>query len=174
MNNLEIRIATQDDATPISHLGKITFTETFGHLFRNPNDLHQYLETTFSETKIKASLCKATNVFWLAFIDGQAVGYSKLKLNSPTSFVETTVICQLQKIYVLKEFISLKIGRELQKQLLLKAKELDYEYIWLSVLNSNERAIQFYKKNGFDIIGNHDFTIGEEHFDFFAMGKKLI
>jgi len=97
-----------------------------------------------------------------------------LKLDSRSSFIDATSVCQLQKIYVLKEFISLKIGRELQKQLLLKAKVLRYEYIWLSVLNSNERAIQFYKKNGFDVIGNHNFTIGKEHFDFFAMSKKLL
>jgi len=174
MSTIEIRIATKSDTAHISHLGKITFTETFGHLFRDPKDLQDYLETTFSASKIAASFHKSTNVFWVAFAEAKPVGYAKLKLDSRSSFIDATSVCQLQKIYVLKEFISLKIGRELQKQLLLKAKVLRYEYIWLSVLNSNERAIQFYKKNGFDVIGNHNFTIGKEHFDFFAMSKKLL
>ncbi|WP_299684903.1 GNAT family N-acetyltransferase [uncultured Dokdonia sp.] len=174
MKNIEIRTATQDDAIHISILGKITFTETFGHLFKDPSDLQHYLETTFSVTKIDAGLRKMTAIFWLAFANGQPVGYAKLKLNSTTSFTHFKAVCQLQKIYVKKDFLSFKIGHKLQDQLLLKATELHYNYIWLSVLNSNERAIRFYKKNGFDIIGNHDFTIGKEHFDFFAMGKKLM
>ena len=174
MRKAKIRIATVDDATHISALGKITFSETFGHLFTDKQDLHHYVETTFSVPKIRSGLHKSSNVFWIAFVNEKPVGYAKLKLDSPTEFVDTTSVCQLQKIYVLKEFLSLKIGLELQEQLLLKAKELSYEYIWLSVLNSNDRAIRFYKKNGFDLIGNHDFTIGQEHFDFFAMGKSLI
>jgi ribosomal protein S18 acetylase RimI-like enzyme len=38
---------------------------------------------------------------------------------------------------------------------------------------SNERAINFYKKTGFEKIGNHDFQIGKENFEFIAMQKKL-
>ena len=51
--------------------------------------------------------------------------------------------CQLQKIYVLKDFLSLKIGFELQNRLITKAKDDGFERIWLSVLESNERAIRF-------------------------------
>ena len=74
---------------------------------------------------------------------------------------------------MLKDFLSMKIGLELQNLLLEKAKELEFEKIWLSVLNSNERALNFYKKNGFEKIGNHDFQIGKENFDFMAMEKEL-
>ena len=67
----------------------------------------------------------------------------------------------------------MKIGFELQDHLLKKAKELNFNKVWLSVLNSNERAINFYKKNRFEKIGNHDFQIGKENFEFIAMQKKL-
>jgi ribosomal protein S18 acetylase RimI-like enzyme len=66
-----------------------------------------------------------------------------------------------------------EIGFGLQDLLLKKAKELNFNKIWLSVLNSNERAINFYKKNGFEKIGNHDFQIGKENFEFIAMKKKF-
>ena len=67
----------------------------------------------------------------------------------------------------------MKIGLELQRSLLEKAKELRFTEIWLSVLNSNDRAIGFYKKSGFEEIGNHDFQIGKENFEFVAMGRQL-
>lgn len=170
---VEIRIATQDDAALIALLGRITFHETFGHLFRNREDLLDYYDSTFSVDKIESSIGKPNNVYWIAFIDRLAVGYAKLKLHSTSEFISEHTVCQLQKIYVLKDFLSMKIGHALQKLLLEKAKEKGFSHIWLSVLNSNERAINFYIKNGFMKIGNHDFSIGDENFDFIAMSKPL-
>tara|TARA_R110001583_G_scaffold412_2_gene3832 strand:+ start:75062 stop:75598 length:537 start_codon:yes stop_codon:yes gene_type:complete len=170
---IEIRIATKNDAGYIALLGRITFTETFGHLFRNEQDLLNYYNSTFSVDKIENSFSKPNNVYWIAFVDRLAVGYAKLKLNSQSEFISDSNVCQLQKIYVLKNFLSMKIGFELQNLLLKKAKENGFRKIWLSVLNSNERAINFYIKNKFSEIGNHNFQIGKEHFEFIAMSKQL-
>ena len=173
MNNIEIRLANKEDAQFIALLGRITFTETFGHFFRDKQDLLHYYNSTFSVEKIENGITKPNNVFWIAFENRLPVGYAKLKLNSKSEFIDSESTCQLQKIYVLKDFLSMKIGFELQNRLLEKAKELEFKEIWLSVLNANERAISFYKKNGFEKIGNHDFQIGKENFEFIAM-KKII
>ena len=173
MNNLEIRLANKEDAQFIALLGRVTFTETFGHLFQDKQDLLNYFDHTFAVDKIEKSIAKLDNVFWIAFVNRLPVGYAKLKLHSESAFIQSESICQLQKIYVLKDFLSMKIGLELQRRLLEKAKELQFEKIWLSVLISNERAINFYQKNGFVKVGNHDFQIGKEDFEFIAMGKSL-
>jgi len=57
--------------------------------------------------------------------------------------------------------------------LLARAKEEHKKNIWLSVLNSNQRAIGFYIKNGFHEVGTHDFQIGKEGFEFIVMRKEL-
>ena len=168
-----IRKATSQDAATIAFLGKTTFGETFGHLFGDPNDLLDYYERTFSEKKIEQSLQKEQNLYWLALVNDLPVGYAKLKLNSPSKFLEHSNVCQLQKIYVLKDYLSLKIGLQLQQELINEAKSSGSSHIWLSVLKENERAIQFYLKNGFEKIGDHDFSIGQEDFDFMAMARKL-
>ena len=173
MHKIKTRLADKKDAEYIALLARITFTETFDHFFRDRQDLLNYYDSTFSVEKIERSISKSNNIYWISFIDRLPVGYAKLKLNSKSEFIESENICQLQKIYVLKDFLSMKIGLELQNLLLEKAKELEFEKIWLSVLNSNERALNFYKKNGFEKIGNHDFQIGKENFDFMAMEKEL-
>ena len=173
MNTIEIRLAKKEDAPSIALLGRTTFTETFGHFFRDQQDLIEYYNLTFSVQKIEAGIEKPNNVFWIAFANRLPVGYAKLKLNSPSEFVESKDVCQPQKIYVLKDFLSMKIGLGLQDALLKRAKELNFDNVWLSVLDSNERAINFYKKAGFEEIGNHDFQIGKENFEFVAMGKQL-
>lgn len=169
---IQLKAATMDDATYISLLGRFTFTETFGHYFREKTDLENYLEQTFNVSKLRNSLKKTNNVYWLAYSNELPVGYAKLKLNSPSQFINAENVCQLQKIYVLKDFLSQKVGLALQNELLKRAaKEADK--IWLSVLKENERAIRFYLKNGFEPIGDHDFQIGKEHFEFMAMAKSL-
>ena len=173
MNGLEIRLAKKEDAQFIALLGRTTFTETFGHFFRDQKDLIDYYNLTFSVQKIEDGIEKPNNLFWIAFANRLPVGYAKLKLHSNSEFIESKGACQLQKIYVLKDFLSMNIGLELQRSLLEKAKELRFTEIWLSVLNSNDRAIDFYKKSGFEEVGNHDFQIGKENFEFVAMGRQL-
>lgn len=173
MDTVEIRLAQEEDAQFIALLGRVTFTETFGHLFRDQNDLIDYYNKTFSVQKIEDGIRKKNNVFWIAFVNRLPVGYAKLKLHSRSEFIESKDVCQLQKIYVVRDFLSMRIGFELQESLLKKAKELGFSQIWLSVLNSNERAINFYEKTGFEKIGNHDFQIGKENFEFTAMLKTI-
>ncbi len=169
---MQIIEATPSDAVKIALLGRFTFTETFGHYFSDKTDLENYLEQTFNVPKLRNSLVKPNNVYWLAYSNELPVGYAKLKLNSPSQFIDAENVCQLQKIYVLKDFLSQKVGLGLQNELLKRAaKEADK--IWLSVLKENERAIRFYLKNGFESIGDHDFQIGKEHFEFMAMAKSL-
>lgn len=170
---LDIRKATEADASFIALLGRITFNESFGHLFEDQNDLLAYHERTFSVSKIKRSLQKTNNFFWIAFVDGLPVGYTKLKLYSHSEFLDQERVCQLQKIYVLKDFLSNKIGHKLQQALLEEATRKGFDTIWLSVLNENSKAIRFYIRNGFKAIGNHDFQIGKENFQFTAMAKTL-
>ena len=170
---MEIRQANKNDADVIALLGRVTFNETFGHLFSNKNDLREYFDSTFSVNKIERSLSKPNNVYWIAFVERLPVGYAKLKLNSPSQFITGKNVSQLQKIYVLKDFLSMKIGFHLQGLLLNKAKESGSNEIWLSVLKSNERAVNFYLKNGFKQIRDHDFQIGSENFNFIAMSKPL-
>ena len=166
---LKIRKAAIKDAQVIALLGRVTFNETFGHLFRDKNDLLQYHDRTFYVSKLESSLHKKENIFWIAFRDNLPTGYAKLKLNSSSAFIDSDNICQLQKIYVLKDFLSMKIGLKLQEALLTEAQQRNYKSIWLSVLESNDRAISFYRKNDFNKIGNHHFEIGKERFNFQAM-----
>ncbi len=101
------------------------------------------------------------------------MGYAKIQLNSPSEFIESTKSCKLQKIYVLKEYLSQGIGAQLNQLIYDKAISNNSQYIWLSVLKSNEKAVRFYERNLYTITGEHLFSIGKEYFDFWVMSKKL-
>ncbi|MFK7925164.1 MAG: N-acetyltransferase family protein [Bacteroidia bacterium] len=170
---LEIQIARSQDAPIIALLARITFTETFGNLFEDRSDLLEYLDHTFEVSKIEMGIAKPQNLFAIAYVNGLPVGYGKLKYNSPSDFVDVFPLCQLQKLYVLQDFLAQKIGYQLQSFLFAQASENGFDNIWLSVLDSNRRAISFYERNGFEEIGKFQFQIGKEKFDFTALLKAL-
>jgi len=181
MSSLNIRIKKVDNqsAALIALLARVTFTETFGHFFVNKQELQDYYQRTFSVEKLRTSLAKKNNVFWIATVDELPVGYAKLKLNSTSSYSDNKVLldagktCQLQKIYILKDFLAMQIGQALQSTLFNEAQRGGYKNIWLSVLESNSRAINFYTKHGFQRTGEHDFSIGSVDFNFAVMHKVL-
>ncbi|MEZ4919329.1 MAG: GNAT family N-acetyltransferase [Saprospiraceae bacterium] len=171
MEEIVIRKATPDDAALIALLGRTTFGETFRHYFNRPQDLLDYFEEAFSVAKIKSSLSKPTNVFWLAFVNELPVGYAKLKIDSHNEFIKGSKVSQLQKLYVLKDFLNKKIGSTLQEALFQEVRQINSDVLWLSVFNANARAIRFYEKHGFRRVDTYTFEIGQERFQFLVMEK---
>ncbi|OUR93378.1 hypothetical protein A9Q87_05395 [Flavobacteriales bacterium 34_180_T64] len=174
MNALDIRKATINDAEIIALLARVTFRESFGYLFSNQQDLIDYFEHTFSVDKIKNGIQKKNNVFWLALLNELPVGYAKLKKHSTTEFLDQThQISQLQKIYILNDFLGQHIGQQLQDAIFDEVRTLKSTHLWLSVYNGNPKAISFYKRHGFTSIGTHNFSIGKETFEFTVMDKPF-
>lgn len=169
---IEIRRGILQDAAVIVELGRQTFTETFGHLF-TPTALQDYLNATFNEVKIYNSLQKLHNLYFLAYNNDTPLGYIKLKLNSTTPEIQAERPVQLQKLYVLQEFISQKIGAALM-QFVLQLTEIQVnDLMWLVVLQSNERAIRFYEKFNFIKYSEYAHQIGENRFEYYIMIKNL-
>ena len=158
-----IRLATPADAAVMALLGRITFAESFGDLFAaHPGDLSAYLDATFNVAKIERSLGKRENLHWLALRDGLPAGYAKLSHPSAPPGLAGPA-CQLQRIYVLHEFLGQRIGHALMQHVMREAAERA-PLLWLDVLRDNARAIRFYQRRGFVTLGEDTFTLGAQRF----------
>lgn len=74
---------------------------------------------------------------------------------------------QLQKIYVLHQFLGQRIGRALLGQVMCEAAAR-VPLVWLAVLEDNERAVGFYRKHGFAVIGTDTYAIGAQRVSIMA------
>jgi diamine N-acetyltransferase len=167
---IAIRKAQPEDAAVIALLGRLTFRETFGALFEGQESaLQAYLHQTFSVAKITSSIAKPENHYWLALLDDLPVGYAKLKAPSLTACIDDPAPAQLQKIYVLSEFLAHSIGHALLETVMLAAMAAKAKVMWLTVLDTNDRAIGFYARHGWARIGNTTFAIGAQEFSFHVM-----
>ncbi|MBY5461794.1 GNAT family N-acetyltransferase [Rhizobium leguminosarum] len=73
-------------------------------------------------------------------------------------------LAQLQKIYVLRDFLAQRLGAPLLKASLERAASVRASAIWLAVLRENQRAIRFYLRHDFERLGLAPFTTGAQTF----------
>ncbi|MEO8406585.1 MAG: GNAT family N-acetyltransferase [Chitinophagaceae bacterium] len=152
--------ATEKDAALLSELAKITFIQSHGHSVEK-EDIDSYVTEKYSEAILKQELSDRRSIYHLLYYNDQPAGFSKIIFNEPYKDSDVKNITKLERIYLLKEYYDLKLGKELFAFNMELAKVNDQSGIWLYVWKENERAVKFYQKNGFEIIGSYDFKISE-------------
>ena len=101
------------------------------------------------------------------------MGYLKLNEAPAQTDVQDIQSLEIERIYVTKEFQGKRLGGYLMEQAVKVAVQRKKAYVWLGVWEMNERAIHFYKKNGFYRIGTHTFVMGEDEQTDYIMRKDL-
>jgi diamine N-acetyltransferase len=169
---ISIKRATVSDTQTISFLGKKTFTETFAGLFKQ-EELKKYLDDTFNVGKLENSLVKNGNIFGILYYLDDPVGYYKVKIGMYNDHSINDNYVQLQKIYILHDYLHLKLGKKMLENILSLKEIRDCKMIWLVVLNTNYRAIKFYENNGFEKLKKTWYTIGLQKLEYELMTKSI-
>ena len=154
--------AKEDDSHLLSEMAKITLLESHGNS-ATAEDMNHYVTKNYSEDVLKKELQDPGNIYHILYYNNKAAGYSKIILNSPYEKGSVKNMAKLERLYLLKEFYNLHLGVKLFEFNVNLIKESKQSGVWLTVWTENQRAINFYKKNGFEIIGSCDFKISETH-----------
>ncbi|MDF1673179.1 MAG: GNAT family N-acetyltransferase [Vicingaceae bacterium] len=159
---IHIKKATTNDLDLLLELGKQTFEESHGHSC-SKEDIEAYIKKVFSADALKLELTNPDNIFHIIYYNNKATGFSKItpSVNTPNS--STQNIAKLERIYILKEFYDKKLGLALMQFNIELSKKLNQKGMWLYAWIENHRAVNFYRKMGFKIIGKYDFKISETH-----------
>jgi ribosomal protein S18 acetylase RimI-like enzyme len=64
---------------------------------------------------------------------------------------------------LLKEFYDKKLGAKLFEHMVQLSKQKHQSGLWLYTWVGNHRAVAFYKKAGFEKVGDEDFMISPTH-----------
>jgi len=146
----------------IAEIGKKTFWESHGKSAAK-EDIETFVFKTYNKENISKELENRNIKYHIIYYKNKAVGYSKIQLNSPNTTIEYKNVTKLDRIYLLKEFYGKNLGKKLFDFNVELSKKNNQKGIWLYVWVENLRAIKFYKKSGFKIIGKYDFKISETH-----------
>jgi ribosomal protein S18 acetylase RimI-like enzyme len=169
--NIQIRNATGNDATAIALIGRQSFTDAFGPFFIEQCDCSDYVNKTYTTDRVRQSISNPQNLYFLGCVDGEPVGFVKLKIGSRHPVIVSERQMELQRIYVLKEYHGSGVGQRLMDEAI--AATCGGEMLWLDVYVCNEKALRFYRRNGFVRLGEHRFTIGSQEFLYDVVGLDL-
>ena len=169
----KIKKAKKSDADVLALLGRQTYAESHGHFIDDKNDLLKYLDENFSVAKTKQDLNDPKNLMYIIYVNDQPAGYLKLVLNTKHENIVSQNNCLLERIYILNEFIPLKVGQQLLTFAEEKAKGLKLDTMWLSVYIKNNRAIRFYARNEYKNIGELNFLVNGKSYNNLVLAKKL-
>lgn len=169
---MEVRKVDLKDIDKLKDIGKQTFVETFSSENSEENMI-QYLENGFSTKKLKTELNDKNAEFYFAELGNKVIGYLKVNFGQSQTEIKDNNSLEIERIYVLKEFHGKKVGQILYQKAIELAKKQNMDYVWLGVWEQNPRAIQFYKKNGFEEFDKHIFKLGNDEQIDIMMKLKL-
>lgn len=157
--NINIRQATVNDAAQLLHIATTTFTEAFAAQ-NTEEDLRDYLQKHLYLEKIREELEHPGATFFLAFDGEDLIGYTKLNSGAAQTEPQGDDALEIERIYILAAYYGKDVGRQLLDTGFRYARDKGYKKIWLGVWEENQRALAFYKKEGFEAFGEHVFMLG--------------
>jgi len=159
--DLTVRYAINEDAGLIADVSRQTFYETFAADNRK-EDMDKFLCEQFTKGKLMMELGSPENTFLLAYYGNEVAGYVKLREAKQPAKLSNSKALEIARIYAITNMIGKGVGNLLMQRSISIANEKGKEVIWLGVWEKNIRAINFYKKWGFEKFDVSDFLLGDD------------
>src|SRR5262245_39174178 len=160
-STLTIRMATAADAEMLTELAWRTFHDAFAPM-NSPENMEAYMSENFTLQKISAQIADRRAAFLIAEIEATPVAFAKLYDGHVPDCVGGAAPIELERFYVDRQFHGQGIAQTLMQACFDRARQSGYKTVYLGVWENNHRAIAFYRKCGFDVVGSHAFQLGDE------------
>lgn len=154
--------ANEKDIKLLADIGRVSFIESHGNS-ASKADINKYVNEKYNYEVFKEEISDPENIYHIIYHNEHTAGFSNINFNAKHSNIQMKNVTKLDRIYLLKEFYGLKLGYELFTFNVELSKKNGQAGMWLFVWKENHRAVNFYKKTGFKIIGSHDFKLSETH-----------
>lgn len=159
--NLRIRAASAGDAAALARLAEQTFRDTFD-ASNSAENMRRHCEATYGEALQLAEIRSPEMESWLVEDEGRLVAYAQLRRGGAPAAISARQPIEIQRFYVQADAHGQGVARSLMEHLLARAGQLAADVLWLGVWERNPRAIAFYRKWGFEVVGEHVFLLGDD------------
>jgi len=157
---IDYRDATPADGPALDAMAQQIWIETFAHGVSAEN-AETYLADAYGPTgKLIADLQSGAARFRLALAGDRVVGYAKI--NPPWLPDAEPGAMQLSQIYVAGDQHGAGVGKVLLDWAVETARAAGASALLLTVWEENHRAAAFYRKHGFEHVGDYAFAVGSQ------------
>lgn len=165
---MEIIKADKSHFPAIRDIAMQTWPDTFAKIL-SKEQISYMLEMMYSIPSLEKQTEQDNHVFLLAQEDNEYFGYLSYELN-----YKNLSKTKIHKIYILPKSQGKGVGKLLINKVNEIALDAEQQILALNV-NRDNKAVDFYKKIGFSIIGTEDIDIGNNFLmEDYIMEKSLI
>ena len=161
MPEATIRAASEGDAEPLAAFAARVFDEVFGPV-NDANDMAAYLVEAFGPEIQRAEIAAAGSIMLIAEEAGRVVGYLHIVPSPIPACVSGPDAVELKRLYVDPARHGGGTGKRLLDKGLALAGAAGARTVWLGVWEHNTRAQKFYRREGFERVGEHSFVLGSD------------
>lgn len=169
--DIKYRKAEISDVVKLSVLFKQVYIATYG-VDGVSDEFANFITKQFSVERLTSIITNHPENMIVAVYKENLVGVAEIEFKKKCP-VNNIIAPELNKLYILEWFSRKGIGQKL----LQKSEEIvlskGFNEMWLWVLESNARAISFYKKQDYQPIGNASFQMEINKYENIVMLKKL-
>lgn len=156
-----IRRAEPIDAARLAAFAARTFSETYA-AYNDPADMAQHLGAKYGEAIQAAEIRDPAATYILAEVEGELAGFAFLHFEHGPDGVALERPVELVRFYVAREWHGRGVAQTLMTACVREARQGGAGTLWLSVWQENDRAISFYRKSGFSLVGTVRFKLGSQ------------
>jgi len=150
-----------DDIDALLPLARSAFIATYSD--HNPADIMaEYISTAFTRQQFSREMQDPNNLFLGIHEQGDLAGFVKLRSGPVPADVSLLPAIEIERIYTRAGHTGRGIGRKLMDAAVAAATERHYKAVWLGVWQQNHRAVAFYEREGFRIVGTKVFMMGSD------------
>ncbi|HCQ0107087.1 MULTISPECIES: GNAT family N-acetyltransferase [Citrobacter] len=169
--SLIIRQATLADSALLNELGYRFYTAHFKHMWKSESEFDNYLEGEYSLPVIEQSI-NDKNISWYIVEIEQPIGFVKLTWQATVPNTDISGVL-LNKLYLAPTKTNQHYGQLMFNKVIDLARSQGKKYLWLEVLEQNERAQKFYKKQGMKHISDIIFETNSQRSILKLMGMCI-
>lgn len=169
---VEFKRASILDVKTLTDLGRRTFVETFSR-YNKKEDMDLYVAETFNSDKQLNEIQDPNRLIEIAWINNEPSGFLHLLNGAVDASIKGSKPIEILRLYADSKWHGKGVGVGLMNRSLQIAKEQSFETIWLGVWERNLRAQSFYKKYGFEVVGQHIFRLGSDEQMDLIMTRKI-
>ena len=166
-DKVTVREAGAEDSAKLSLISDATFLETFAGAI-DGSALVAHCEEKHAPAYLEGLLASGARA-WLAELHHAPVGYALLTRPELDAARDGDV--ELKKIYLLSRFHGSGIAARLFDAVMMAAR--GHDRLLLGVKADNERAIAFYRKQGFAQIATRQFDVGGTLYDDVVLAREI-
>ncbi len=170
-NLISISPAKQSESQLLSVLFKTVYIDTYGTegvTFEFTN----FIEQQFAPSKIENNIKSEQSRIWVARYKTNPVGILQVEYKNSCP-VTNERLPEINKLYILTHFFGNGIGQQLMKTAEQELIQNGHKAVWLWLLETNKRALNFYKQQGYEEIGKADFQMEVNRYKNIVMQKKF-